>query len=448
MLQMHASYKTTSTLQKILEQPGPSSSSVRTLDVVTVADEWGSSRGGLSTINRELAIQFAMQQNVRVIFLVLDHRCNEEEKEEAKRHNIDIFEVTSSDFHGGLKLLFYPHTDRYIRFVVGHGVKFGRYAQQIKDLFKCEWMQVLHTAPEKLAVYKEDDPMALSKGEQKSQAEVELCKRADIVVAIGPKLQAVYSRLLRGTKRKVIELTPGIVNEFKGLHSPAADDVDEFEVLLFGRDDANDFKLKGYDIAAKAFADGELKNKPYSLLFVGAADEGGGDALKKRLCDHGIDLKQLSIQSCKNRRELKDVFRRVDLAIMPSRTEGFGLTGLEAFSAGLPILVSSNSGFAEALSKLPFGASYVVDSNDPQDWAKAITKVLRLRDSNGRLRILQEIQELLKFYEKEYRWEEKCRSLVQEMRSITFGMKFQNFYIGHYYLSRELAALLTSCTLR
>ena len=40
---------------------------------------------------------------------------------------------------------------------------------------------------------------------------------------------------------------------------------------------------------------------------------------------------------------------------MPSRTEGFGLTALEALSAGLPILVSGNSGFAHALRHLPSG---------------------------------------------------------------------------------------------
>ena len=40
---------------------------------------------------------------------------------------------------------------------------------------------------------------------------------------------------------------------------------------------------------------------------------------------------------------------------MPSRTEGFGLTGLEAMSAGLPVLVSSNSGTGKALRSAAFG---------------------------------------------------------------------------------------------
>ena len=83
---------------------------------------------------------------------------------------------------------------------------------------------------------------------------------------------------------------------------------------------------------------------------------------------------------------------------MPSRTEGFGLTGLEALSAGLPVLVSSNSGFGEALSKVPFGSSFVIDSEDPEVWAAAIKKVWG-KDREGRL---DEAESLRTSYERKY----------------------------------------------
>ena len=54
------------------------------------------------------------------------------------------------------------------------------------------------------------------------------------------------------------------------------------------------------------------------------------------------------------------------LSVIPSRTEGFGLTALEALSACLPFLVSQNSGFADTLGKVQNGLSCVVDSKDPQ----------------------------------------------------------------------------------
>ena len=120
----------------------------------------------------------------------------------------------------------------------------------------------------------------------------------------------------------------------------------EFKVLLCGRGDDGDFELKGYNIAVKAFIDHRLKKKPYQLIFVGAAD-GKQEVLRKRLLESGIAEEQLTVRKfVQSRESIKDLMCEVDLAIMPSKSEGFGLVALEALSAGLPILVSSKSGFA------------------------------------------------------------------------------------------------------
>ena len=60
---------------------------------------------------------------------------------------------------------------------------------------------------------------------------------------------------------------------------------------------------------------------------------------------------------------------------MPAKTEGFGVSTLEALSAGLPVLVNSNSGLAEALKEVPLGSQCVVDSEDPKEWAEKIKEV-------------------------------------------------------------------------
>ena len=51
--------------------------------------------------------------------------------------------------------------------------------------------------------------------------------------------------------------------------------------------------------------------------------------------------------------------------LMLSRTEGFGLTGLEGLSAGLPVIISKNLGFGESLGSVRFGSLFVIDSEDP-----------------------------------------------------------------------------------
>ena len=86
------------------------------------------------------------------------------------------------------------------------------------------------------------------------------------------------------------------------------------------------------------------------------------------LLQTGISKNQLIVRSfVKDKQRLRELFCEVDLAIMPSRTEGFGLTGLEAMSAGFPILVSGNSGFGKALRGFPMGESFVIDADDPKE---------------------------------------------------------------------------------
>ena len=85
---------------------------------------------------------------------------------------------------------------------------------------------------------------------------------------------------------------------------------------------------------------------------------------------------------------------------MPSRTEGFGLTGLEAMSAGLPVLVSRKSGFGEALCKVPFGSLFVIDSEDPTNWTEAIRNIWA-KDRKSRL---EEAKMLRDSFDKKYNW--------------------------------------------
>ena len=87
---------------------------------------------------------------------------------------------------------------------------------------------------------------------------------------------------------------------------------------------------------------------------------------------------------------MKDLFCEVDMVIMPSKSEGFGLVALEALSAGLPILVGSNSGFARAIEDIPLGLHSIVDSEDPAKWAERVEGV------RGRHRVALKESKILK----------------------------------------------------
>ena len=375
--------------------------------------------GGLSTINRKLATLLAEHTQVEVTLLVPQFACSEEEKRAARSHNVAIREAERRPgYNDPLDWLSFPPRDFAIDVVVGHGGKLGKQAQVIRESHNCKWVQVVHTAPEELGMYK-DYPQAISKNEEKNRTEVDLCKLANLVVAVGPKLTEAYSSYLRSCKehQDIIQLTPGTFSEFSVIKQ-AAYESNKFKVLTFGRGDPEDFSLKGYDIAANAVA--ELQDSSCRLIFVGAPD-GKQEDVAKNLLQSGISKDQLTVRKfVQSKERLKELFFEVDLAIMPSRTEGFGLTALEALSAGLPILVSGNSGFADALRALPSGNAFVVESADPKVWAQAI-KDVRLKDREKRL---QEVQRLRECYEQHYNWEKQCDTLVKKMWSLVHGKTF------------------------
>lgn len=124
---------------------------------------------------------------------------------------------------------------------------------------------MVHTDPKELSKYKVDS-QAVCKGEEKHKTEVGLCKMAHLVVTVGPKLNDAFSKYLGNEYvSNILKLTPGLFEEFKDLNH-ALREGSNFKVLLCGRSDPEDFKLKGFDIAAKAFVCIELREPSYLLI--------------------------------------------------------------------------------------------------------------------------------------------------------------------------------------
>ena len=112
------------------------------LQVTILASEWESTKGGLSTINRELAIQLAKFSYVKVTFFL--SKCSDEEKKAADSHGISILEAARLSGFNELDQLCFPPENLRIDVLVGHGIKLGRQAQVIGNSHKCKWVQVVH----------------------------------------------------------------------------------------------------------------------------------------------------------------------------------------------------------------------------------------------------------------------------------------------------------------
>ena len=389
------------------------STTCRQLNVTLLAAEWGSKYGDMSTMNKELAINLAKVQwcknervEVEVTFFVPN--CNDQEKREAEKLNVTLVEAKKYPGMDIYYSLCFPTGDPPIDVVIGHDVMFGGQAPVIKDQQNCGWVHVVHTDPKE------------PNGQTENKDMIKLCENADLVMTVGPKLKEVCSNQLRGCGKEdnVFEFTPGIIEELFVQH--ARRDSATFRVLLLGRTDPKDFKQKGYDVVVKAFKD-ELKGENYCLVLVCAPSKRAGEIREYLKREFGIPDELVEVKEfTESREELKSLFRQVDLAIMPSRIAGFGLSALEALSAGLPILVSNNSGLAHALREIKFGDSCIVDSDDAKEWAKKIKAVRKKGRETTRL---PEIELLRSSYKKKYSWQKQCTSFVEKIWDMVDGKK-------------------------
>ena len=391
----------------------------RLIDAMFLCDEWKSSKGGLSTFNRELAINLAETTTGSMKIHCYVSRSDDQDREDAKQHGVNLITAQtvpgSGDPLDWLKIV--PPELPHPHIVIGHGRKFGIPAFHVERATRCKWIQFVHVFCEDLGKFKETTATTVAdtieENEEKHKKEIELCKAADAVVAVGSRLQQKYSRSLPNVKVEII--TPGITGKFcnesiesgehAGVLSRTSNDMfmKTFNVFMFGRADFEDLTLKGYDIVANAI--GSLGVK-FELTFVGSSPGEHRNVEQWFLQKACIKRKQLTIRGyCTEQDELKGMFHQSDLVALPSRTEGFGLVGLEAISCGVPVLVSGESGLAEALQEVQGGSNVIVQSDDDADeWVRRISEVSsqspEQRQTNAR--------ELRENYRKVYPWRMEC----------------------------------------
>ena len=405
----------------------------RLIDVMFLCDEWKSSKGGLSTFNREFAINLAETTTRSMKIHCYVSKSDDRDREDAKQHGVNL--ITAETVPGSRDPLDWlkvpPPELQYPHVVIGHGRKLGTPACLIVRAAKCKWIQFVHVFCEDLGKFKETTATAVTdtieENEEKHKMEIELCEAADAVVAVGSRLQQKYSRSLPKMEVKVI--TPGIVEKFciESIESGNPARVlsrtltafksymfmKKFNVFMFGRATYEDLTLKGYDIVANAI--GSLGEK-FELTFVGSLPGGHRNLEQWFIQKTCIKRRQITIRGyCTEQDELKKMFHQSDLVALPSRTEGFGLVALEAISSGVPILISGESGVAEALQKVEGGNSVIVESDDDAvEWARRIREMLSQSPEEREAKARQ----LRENYRKVYSWRKECERFKDMIENV------------------------------
>ncbi len=219
-----------------------------------------------------------------------------------------------------------------------------------------------------------DDDPAL-----RSRIEHEIVACADLMLASTEAEQRQLAMLYGADAGRVEVVAPGVDHEIFRPLPPAARVAERTAlglgpgpVLLFaGRIQP----LKGAGLAVAALA--ELGDPSAVLLVVGGPSGPDGPAELARL--HAL-VDELGLTDRvrfvppQSHADLARYYRAVDVCLVPSHSESFGLVALEAAACGTPVVAAAVGGLSSLVDDGVTG--HLVDSRDPGDYAAPIARLL------------------------------------------------------------------------
>ena len=124
-------------------------------------------------------------------------------------------------------------------------------------------------------------------------------------------------------------------------------------------------ELKGQDILLEAIKIVKKKHPKVMALFAGGVAESQQrdyEKLKKYVRDNSLED------------NIPEFLNKIDICVVPSRSEGFGLALVEAMAMGVPCIASNIAGPREIISRTELGKLF--ESNDSDDLANKLENMI------------------------------------------------------------------------
>ncbi|XP_078663372.1 uncharacterized protein LOC144906699 isoform X1 [Branchiostoma floridae x Branchiostoma belcheri] len=392
--------------------------------VLLVCDQYATSKeDDVSTMNRQV-VQILTGAGRKVYCLVLED--TEEDRKCAEADGVELILPTCKEGDTRKHCLDWLTFDHHIRYprlpqdigwIVGHADVTSRAAATIMEerFPQASISIVTQTIPEDTEKYKEEEKaMGIGKKEDSIRQDAE---KAKTLFSVGHRTHGHLTNSIRAIpkdKRPVHKLF--LPEPSKIFQETTVEYVESREkvVLLISRVKEVG-KLKGLDFVAKSLARVAKRSHERIQLRIRGVSEEEYQASMNSL--------QTSINSGKliptllphgTQEDICRDMQQAHLVLMPSRTEPFGLVGLEAMAAGVPVLISDQSGLATLVNEVvpEFHHSVLAitgnDSTDVTHWANQIENVLRM--SKAEFSRAAELKKRL--LESRY-WEESHRCFLQ-----------------------------------
>ncbi|XP_066288300.1 uncharacterized protein [Branchiostoma lanceolatum] len=398
--------------------------------VLLVSDAYGTSQGSTSTVNRQVA-QFLTRHGATVHSTALraseeDERCADEDGVHLHlpvRNPMDP-RMPSPEWLTFDHVIRYPDLPQDLKYIVGHVDVTSGAAKSIQEN-RCRHAKLVlfnHDMPEDTEHYKGAEK-AMASGKKVGDI-LEDTKNADAVFSLGRRIydhfETKYRSLGESKPREHLMFLPRPSATFESLSVKPGGG--QKTVLTVGKVTEVE-KLKGHDLAARAM--GEVAEKiPNVTLRVRGIDEDDWEASKKILEENlqSGRIKPTPLP-CGTQEDIAKDMQQAHLVLMPSRAEPFGMIGLEAIAAGIPVLISDKSGLADMIKDLikkkkchPDMRYRIVETSvresdlgdNAREWAKKIADTLEYSESE-----FEKAAEFKKKLLESKYWEESHQNLLR-----------------------------------
>lgn len=340
---------------------------------VFIIDDWGYSKGGINVFNKLLCEAMSRLAHSKVVCVVQNVSADKERQ--TTENGIEILYISKENNNEKIiakKIKNITCKDSKIIFV-GHDVQTGKMAIKCKKRFLNSKCIIIHHM-----AYAEYYPilnMDYEVSEAKENLQREVLQQADMVFANGVTLEKSAQDIV-GDEVPVFRIYPGVseVEPRKNINNT-------FKVVTFGRIEQgkglkkNNTIIKETYLALAAWADFTKKycreEETTMKIYGKNGDDNSVDKeMEELLKQYSDKVYAVSIVPyMENRKQLLTKLSEFSLCLVLSLREGFGLTALEAVSAGVPLIVSKRSGFYKSLEELRLdNYVYGVDIQGKRDY--------------------------------------------------------------------------------
>jgi hypothetical protein len=394
---------------------------------VFIIDDWGYSKGGINVFNKLLCEAMSRLAHSKVVCVVQNVSADKERQ--TTENGIEILYISKENNNEKIiakKIKNITCKDSKIIFV-GHDVQTGEMAIKCKKRFLNSKCIIIHHM-----AYAEYYPilnMDCEVSEAKENLQREILQQADMVFANGATLEKSAQDIV-GDEVPVFRIYPGVseVEPRKNINNT-------FKVATFGRIEQgkglkkNNTIIKETYLALAAWADFTKKycreEETIMKIYGKNGDDNSVDKeMEELLKQYSDKVYAVSIVPyMENRKQLLTKLSEFSLCLVLSLREGFGLTALEAVSAGVPLIVSKRSGFYKSLEELRLdNYVYGVDIQGKRDYpyysdtdlentSNAIYSVFRYQQDAKNKTI--ELRERLKNCG--FTWEQCAKTIIEKV---------------------------------